>query len=116
MEEKRRMALDAMTAEKIGDEKADSLARISDLMTKNIQLLAGNATERREVDLSIVDDNVLAKLADVGAENGSGEDGACGDGAQGIEPTASPAVGETELRDVPGELASPSDSGEAGSR
>lgn len=46
LEKKRKMALNALTKDKIEDEKAKDLADIVDKLTKNIQLLSGGETER----------------------------------------------------------------------
>ena len=57
LEEKRQMAVDAITKGKLTSSKAKDLAGIIDTLTKNIQLLSGEATEKTELTL----DNDLKK-------------------------------------------------------
>jgi len=57
LEEKRQMAIDAITKGKLTSSKAKDLAGIIDTLTKNIQLLSGEATEKT----ALVLDNDLKK-------------------------------------------------------
>ena len=52
LKEKRQIAINKMTAEKIGKEKAKDLAEIIDKLTKNIQLLSGGKTESSEIKIT----------------------------------------------------------------
>lgn len=49
LEDKRKLAILALTGSKINKEKAKDLIDIIDKLTKNIQLLGGRATERKEL-------------------------------------------------------------------
>ena len=60
LEEKRQMVIDSLTKGKINKERAKDLTSMMDVLTKNIQLLSGEATERKETSLP---DELMDKIA-----------------------------------------------------
>ena len=73
LEKKRESALNALTTEKIEQEKAKDLTDIIDKLTKNIQLLGGKPTEITKNELSELSDEQLNKIAN--GKSGTGEEG-----------------------------------------
>lgn len=66
--DRRRMALDAMTDDKMRDANIQQLANVVDILTKNHQLLTGKETEKRGLTIEVKtfgpDDPLLAALQD----------------------------------------------------
>jgi len=68
MIEKREKALHRITDEKLDNERARDLASITDILTKNIQLLSGGETERQKLVIEM-EKEVLDKYDNRHPEN-----------------------------------------------
>ena len=72
LEKKRQMAIDALIGEKIDKEKASDVARIIDILTKNIELLSGRATGRVDLPLTSILNELDGRTSSIGDKKKTG--------------------------------------------